>query len=87
MKRQYRISPKGSGRQPSEADISRYKDLARLQHNYAKAKEQLHHKPIYKDRRAFFVLLVIVLVAWLLSEIDSQHPQHTPERSGTGKTK
>ncbi len=45
-------------------------DAARLKYNYARAKELLHSKPIYKDRRAFLVILIIVLLAWLLSEGD-----------------
>jgi hypothetical protein len=38
----------------------------------------LHRKPIYKDRRAFLVILIIVLLAWLLSE--TEHGLRSPER-------
>ncbi len=84
MKRHYRISPRGAGQQPTDAEIARYRDVARLHHNYAKAKDLLHRKPIYKDRRAFLVLLVIVLLAWLLSESDRMAPPtDDPKRNGT----
>lgn len=84
MKRQYRISPRGAGQQPTDAEIARYKDAARLQYNYSKAKEILHRKPIHKDRRAFLVLVVIVLLAWLLSENDRVGPSvDDPQKSGT----
>lgn len=70
MKRSYRIAPEGGGARPSDAEIARYMDATRLKYNYVRAKELLHRKPIYKDRRAFLVILIIVLLAWLLSEGD-----------------
>ncbi|TXI82764.1 MAG: hypothetical protein E6Q44_00990 [Flavobacteriales bacterium] len=78
MKRSYRIAPEGGGTQPSDAEIARYMDATRLKYNYARAKELLHRKPIYKDRRAFLVILIIVLLAWLLSE--TEHGLRSPER-------
>lgn len=78
MKRYYRIAPEGGGTRPSDAEIARYMDAARLKYNYVRAKELLHRKPIYKDRRAFLVILIIVLLAWLISE--TGHGPRSPER-------
>lgn len=68
MKHRYRISPEGRGTEPTDSELLRYKDGGRLLYNYQKAASLLHRRPIYRDPRAFLVLLVIVLLAWLISE-------------------
>ena len=65
MKRQYRITPEGP-LQPTEAEIARYRDPKRLIYNYTKA-VQRPKRPLYKDPKAFILLLLIVL-AYLISE-------------------
>lgn len=66
MKRQYRITPEGP-LQPTEAEIARYRDPKRLIYNYTKA-VQRPKRPLYKDSKAFILLLLIVLLAYLISE-------------------
>lgn len=68
MKQQYRISPQGRGPEPTDSELSRYKDSGKLLYNYQKAASLLHRRPIYRDPKAFLVLLLIVLLAWLISE-------------------
>lgn len=65
MKRHYRITPPGHG-QPSDEEIARLRDARRLVYAYEKAVRQ-PRRPLYRDPKAFLVLLVIVLLAWLLS--------------------
>lgn len=84
MKRRYHISPQGAGQSPTDAEIARYKDAARLQHNYIKARDLIHSKPIYKDRRAFLVILVIALLAWLLSERSHYAPDDAQQSKDQG---
>ncbi len=67
MKRHYRIAP-GPIQMPSDAEIARYRDPRRLFYNYHRALHAMHRKPLYKDRKAFLALLLIVLLAWLLSD-------------------
>ena len=67
MKQRYHISPKGH-KEPTEAEIAKYRDPKKLIHNYQKAQQLLHKKPIYKEPKAFLVLLVIVMLAYILSE-------------------
>ncbi|MBP6312280.1 MAG: hypothetical protein WAR83_11290 [Flavobacteriales bacterium] len=67
MKQRYHISPKGQ-KEPTEAEIAKFRDPKKLIYNYQKAQQLLHRKPIYKDPKAFLVLLVIVLLAYILSE-------------------
>jgi hypothetical protein len=66
MKRTYRISP--DGKRPSDEEIARHKDHPRLLANYNKALNMIHRRPIYKDPRAFLAILLIVLLAWLITE-------------------
>lgn len=80
MKHRYRITPKGSGPEPTDAEILRYRDKGRLLYNYQRARDLLHRRPIYRDPKAFFALLLIVLLAWLLSEGLLEGPR--PDRGG-----
>lgn len=74
MKRQYRISPEGP-LQPTDAEIARYRDPKRLIHNYTKVVRR-PKRPLYKDPKAFMLLLLILLLAYLISEERSHgHPK------------
>ncbi|MBX2973018.1 MAG: hypothetical protein KF797_07940 [Flavobacteriales bacterium] len=75
MKRQYRITPEGPPRL-TDAEIARYRDPKRLIYNYTKA-VQRPKRPLYKDPKAFIFLLLIVLLAYLISEGRLQ-PDPTP---------
>lgn len=66
MKRTYRITPEGPVL-PTDAEITRYQDPKRLIYNYTKAVRR-PRKPLYRDPKAFLLLLFIVLVAYLISE-------------------
>jgi len=84
MKRRYRISPEGSRPPLTDAEIARYRDPKRLLYNYQRARNLLHRKPLYKDPKAFLALLLIVLLAWFISEVTEKEraPEPAvPERS------
>lgn len=75
MKQRYRISPEGRPPEPTDAEIARYRDPKRLLYNYQRATHLMHRKPLYKDRKAFFALLLIVLLAWFIAEVvDKEEP-------------
>lgn len=76
MKRTYRISP--DKKRPTDEEIARYKDHSRLQTNYNKAISMIHRRPIYKDPRAFLAILLIVLLAWLITEATGTKDQENP---------
>ncbi len=92
MNTRYHISPEGRGPEPSEAEVLRYRDSAKLLHNYQRAKVLLHRKPLYRDPKAFLALLLIVLLAIFIAEVvEKEHapeggPQEQPvvQPSGTG---
>ncbi|HEX2615918.1 MAG TPA: hypothetical protein VHL57_00170 [Flavobacteriales bacterium] len=79
MRQRYRISPESGRERLSDADVARYRDGARLLHNYQKAARMMHRKPLYKDPRAFLALLIIVLIAILVAEaVDKDRKPSAP---------
>ena len=54
---------------PTKEQMQKYKDFSHLKANYDKATKR-PKKPIYKDKRFFLGLLIIVIIAYLLSMID-----------------
>ena len=81
MKQRYRISPEGRSQEPTEAEIAKYRDPKKLLYNYQKASGILHRKPLYKDPKAFLVLLLIVLLAIFLAERGRTDEQPAPSPS------
>ncbi len=84
MKRNYRITPEGVGKEPTDAELSRYKNSGKLLYNYQRASSLLHKRPLYKDPKAFLVLVLIVLMAWFISEVVDKE---TPPPAGTGSSR
>lgn len=79
MKHRYRITREGRGPEPTDAELLRYRDSGKLLHNYQRARDLLHRRPLYKDPKSFLVLLLIVLLAWLISETSEK--QTAPEQA------
>lgn len=74
MKHQYRITPEGRGKEPDDDELRRYRNSGKLLYNYQHARSALHRKPLYKDPKSFVVLLIIVLLAWFISEHAKEPP-------------
>jgi len=68
MSRRYRISPQGPP-PLTDAEIAKHKDARRLIFNYHHATKLLYKRPLYKDPKAFFALLIIVLLAIFIAEV------------------
>jgi len=83
MKRRYRISPEGRGKEPGGEEVLRYRDAGKLLHNYQRALFMVHRRPLYKDPKAFLVIVLIVLLAWFISEMAEQ--PHPPPPASTNK--
>ncbi len=85
MKQRYRISPEGRQPEPSDAELSRYRDPRRLQYNYHRALGLVHRRPIYKDPKAFLALLLVVLVVWLVVEAREKEQRELPASAEQGE--
>jgi hypothetical protein len=83
MRTRYRISPEGRPAEPTDEELARFRDTKRLQYNYQRAARSLHRRPLYRDPKAFLALLLIVLLAWFLSEVvdrdDASRPPATEQ--------
>jgi hypothetical protein len=53
--------------EPSDEQIVRYKDFSRVKANYQAAKS-MHKMPLYKNKKVFLALILIVILAFLISE-------------------
>lgn len=52
----------------SDKDIAQYRDFDHVVTNYDKALDSIHKKPLYKQPKAFLILLVILLIVYVVSE-------------------
>ncbi len=64
----YKINRDKTPEIPSKEQMEKYKDFSRLSANYDSFTRR-PKKPIYKDKRFFLALLIIVLIAYLLSQV------------------
>jgi hypothetical protein len=53
---------------PSKEDMNKYKDFGKLTHNYQRMTKPLYQRPIYRYRKGFLIILLILLVLWLIME-------------------
>jgi hypothetical protein len=77
MKYRFKIDEK----KLSAEKIDKHKDFKRLRANYDEAVKPLYKRPLYKDKKAFIVILIIALLAYLLSEAykeDEQEQKKVP---------
>ena len=64
--RKYKINRDKKHDLPSKASIGKYKDFSKLSHEYENYTKR-HKKPVYKDKRLFFLLILIIILAYLLA--------------------
>jgi hypothetical protein len=64
----------------SDQDIAQYRDFENVVTNYNKVLDSVHKKPLYRQPKTFLILLVIVLIAYVISEATraKEHPRPTP---------
>lgn len=63
--RKFEVNKKGQRLTPSEEQIRRRKDFARLHHEYEKVTKR-GKKPLYKDPKLFMLLFLIGIILLLL---------------------
>ena len=82
MKYKFKIETKV----PSADKIDKHKDFKRLRANYDEAVKPLYKKPLYKDKRALLVILVILLLSWVIFElVDQEDKENQKTNTQTAK--
>ncbi len=77
--RKYKVNREQPVKLPSKEAIEKYKDFSRLTHDYDKIVKR-PKVPLYKDKRMFFVLLFVALMAILLAQAAKE--EETEEENG-----
>jgi hypothetical protein len=77
--RSYKINKDNQEQLPDKATIEKYKDFSKLSHEYDRLTKRLK-VPLYRDKKMFLILLLIVLIAYLLSVVSTQEePRNNPD--------
>jgi hypothetical protein len=63
----------------SESEIIKLRNFDALKTNYQRAVYDIHKKPVYKNPRFFFALLMVLLVAYLLFEMADKEQKSEAE--------
>lgn len=60
----FNIDPKD----PREEQIARHKDFGKVMQNYQRMTNPLYRTPLYRYRKLFIAVLLVLIVAWLIAE-------------------
>lgn len=59
----------------SDEKILKHRDFKKLRANYDKAVRPLYKTPLYRDKKAFLALLLILLLTYIIAEITSKEKE------------
>lgn len=69
--RKYKVNRDQPVKLPSKEAIEKYKDFSRLTHEYDNVVKR-PKVPLYKDKRMFFIILFVALMALLLAQASKE---------------
>lgn len=58
--------------------INRKKDFGRVMHQYQKMTHPLYRTPLYRYRKVFLTVLLVLMCVWLVVEFGDEEPK--PEK-------
>ena len=64
---------------PSDEQVKKHKDFKKLLYNYQRATKPLYKTPLYKNRKVFLALLLILLLAYIVSEYTDKEKKDKKE--------
>jgi hypothetical protein len=72
----FNIDPKD----PREEQIARHKDFGKVMQNYQRMTNPLYRTPLYRYRKLFIAVLLVLVVAWLAAEFgeESEEKKNIP---------
>jgi|GEM_PF-911008 hypothetical protein len=62
-------------RPPKEDKIAEHRDFGRVMHNYQRMTNPLYLTPLYRYRKVFLSLLLVLVVAFLIAEYADEQKQ------------
>lgn len=69
-------------RPPKEEKIAAHRDFGKVMHNYKRMTNPLYRTPLYRYRKIFLGLLLVLVVAWVVSEYgDEQKREHDQQHT------
>ena len=66
--KKYKINRDNKVDLPSKKTVEKYKNFSQLSHEYDRLTKR-PKVPLYKDKKMFLILLLIVLLAYILSQV------------------
>lgn len=63
-----------------EERINKHKDFKKLMYNHQLATKPLYKTPLYKNRKVFIVILIILLITFVIVEIIEKEGGRRPTR-------
>lgn len=73
-------------RPPKEEKIAEHRDFGRVMHNYKRMTNPLYRTPLYRYRKVFLSLLLVLVVAWLISEYgDEQEKERMQQQADSAR--
>jgi hypothetical protein len=75
----FNLNPK----EPRDEQIMRHKDFGKVMQNYQRMTHPLYRTPLYRYRKIFLIVLIVLIVAWLIAEFGDVEKEHGPQRQDT----
>lgn len=79
----FHIDPKD----PREDQIARHKDFNKVMQNYQRMTHPLYRTPLYRYRKLFIAVLLVLIVVWLVAEFGDGEEQKKNVPADTVKMK
>ena len=67
----FNIDPKD----PREDQIARHKDFGKVLHNYQRMTNPLYRTPLYKFRKVFLAVILILSLVWMVIEFGERQSE------------
>jgi|688.fasta_scaffold205299_1 hypothetical protein len=73
----FNIDPKP----PKEEKIAEYRNFGHVLHNYQRMTNPLYKTPLYRYRKVFLTLILVLVVAWLITEYGNEEQAHKQQQT------
>jgi len=70
-----------------DEQINKHKDFKKLMYNYQSATKPLYKTPLYRYRKVFVIILLVLLVMFIIVEIMDKDQEHTVTPDNQEQTK